>query len=57
MFRSSSIHHQERFVEAVFADYGTRITTYQSPQVQLLQNAPDDGPMRSETCRANISAE
>ena len=25
--------------------------------IQLAQNAPDDGPMRSETCRANISAE
>ena len=29
-------------------------TTYQSLQVQLLQNAPDDGPMRSETCRAKL---
>ena len=27
--------------------------TYQSLHTQLLQNAPDDGPMRSETCRAN----
>ena len=35
----------------------TRITTYQSLQIQLLQNAPDDGPMRSETCRANIRVE
>ena len=35
----------------------TRITTYQSLRLQLVQNAPDDGPMRSETCRANISAE
>ena len=32
-------------------------TTYQSLQIQLVQNAPDDGPMRSETCRANISVE
>ena len=30
---------------------------YQSLRIQLVQNAPDDGPMRSETCRANISAE
>ena len=22
MFRTSSVHHQERFVEAVFADFG-----------------------------------
>ena len=28
-----------------------------NPQIQLVQNAPDDGPMRSETCRANISDE
>ena len=32
-------------------------TTYQILQIQLVQNAPDDGPMRSETCRANLSAE
>ena len=31
----------------------TRITTYQSLWIQLVQNAPDDGPVRSETCRAN----
>ena len=37
---------------------GTTVrTTYQSLRIQLVQNAPDDGPMRSETCRANISAE
>ena len=35
----------------------TLITTYQSVHMQLVQNAPDDGPMRSETCRANISAD
>ena len=28
-------------------------TTHQSLRIQLVQNAPDDGPMRSETCRAN----
>ena len=26
-------------------------------QIQLVQNAPDDGPMMSETCRADISAD
>ena len=26
-------------------------------QIELVQNAPDDGPVRSETCRANISAQ
>ena len=25
--------------------------------IQLVQNAPADGPMRSETCRANICYE
>jgi hypothetical protein len=25
--------------------------------IQLVKDAPDDGPVRSETCRANISAE
>ena len=33
------------------------ITTYQSLRIQPVQNTPDDGPMRSETCRANISAD
>ena len=58
MFRTSPVHHQERFLQAVFADLvcSTRITTYQSLRIQLVQNAPDDGPVRSETCRANISA-
>ena len=61
MFRTSPVQHQERFVQAVFADLvcGTtvRTTTYQSLHIQLVQNAPDDGPLRSETCRGNISAE
>ena len=26
-------------------------------QIQLVQNAPDDGPVRSETCRVNIRDE
>ena len=52
MFRTSSVHHQERFVQAVFVDFGTRITTYHSLRIQLVQNAPDDGPVMSETCRA-----
>ena len=34
-----------------------RTTTYQSLRIHLVQNAPDDGQMRSETCRANLSAE
>ena len=75
MFRTSSVHHQERFLQAVFADLvggNTRttrhvqldvsssthgITTYQSLRIQLVKDAPDVGPVRSETCRANISAE
>ena len=78
MFRASSVHHQERFVQAVFADFGMwyycayystrpavtagRVEQYAydlipNLHIQLVQNAPDDGPVRSETCRANISAE
>ena len=26
-------------------------------RIQLVQDAPDDGPVKSETCRANVSAE
>ena len=26
-------------------------------RIQLVENAPDDGPVRLETCRADISAE
>ena len=33
------------------------ITEYTKLRIQLVQNAPDDGPMRSETCRANLGAE
>ena len=84
MFRTSPVHLQERFVQAVFADLvcgNTRTTRhvqllrscrnfvtaerveqyayYHIPnlRIQLVQNAPDDGPMSSETCRPNISAE
>ena len=63
MFWSSSVRHQERFVQAVFADLvcGTTLHTTRHVQpcrvvrvlphlrIQLVQNAPDDGPMRSET--------
>ena len=57
------------YLQAVFADLvcgntrttqhvsrSTRISTYHSLQIQLVRNDPDDGPMMSETCRANISA-
>ena len=84
MFRTSPVHHQERFVQAAFADLvcgNTRTTRHvqrlessynfvtaerveksayfhiPNLQMQLVQNAPDDGPVRSETCRANLSAE
>ena len=56
MFRTSSVHHQEP-LQRLDVSSSTRITTYQSLQIQLVQNAPDDVPMRSETCRANLSAE
>ena len=70
MFRTSPVHHQERFIQAVFADLvcgNTRTTRhvqldaqyYHIPhlRIQLVKDAPDDGPVRSETCRTNISAE
>ena len=71
MFRTLLVHHQERFVQAVCAGLvcgNTRttrhvqplqscITTYQSLRIQLVQNVPDDGPMKSEKCRANICDE
>ena len=81
MFRTSPVHHQERFVQAVFTDLVCG-NTRTARHVQLLQsnngwtcrvvrtvvphtksaniackNAPDDGPVRSETCRANIRDE
>ena len=28
-----------------------------NPQIELVTNAPEDGPVRSETCRANICDE
>ena len=65
VFRTSPVHLQERFLQAVCADLvcgttvldvssSTRINTYQSLRTQLVQNAPEDGPVGSETCRANI---
>ena len=41
------------FFTSCIRRFGTRITTYQICEY----NAPDDERMRSETCRANISAE
>ena len=51
------IHTTARRMVRLDVSSSTRITTYQSLRIQLVQNAPDDGPMRPETCRANISAE
>ena len=31
-----------------------RVLPHSNTRIQLVQNAPDDGPVRSETCRANI---
>ena len=76
MFRTSSVHLQERFVQAVCADwyvvllcvlldtssrYGwtcrvVRVLPHTNLRIQLVKDTPDDGPMRSETCRANVSA-
>ena len=77
MFRTSPIHHQERLLQAVFADLVCGTTVRTTRHVQPLRsngwtcrvphtksantackkNAPADGPMSSESCRANISAE
>ena len=66
MFRTSSVHHQERFVQAVFAALvcgNTRLLDTSSPydipnlRIQLVKKVPEDGPVRSETCRANTRDE
>ena len=68
MFRTSPVHHQELFLQAVFADFFLQLRNgWTCPVVRVLthtksantacKNAPDDGPVRSETCRANISDE
>ena len=61
MFRTSPVRHQERFVQAVFADLVCAVIRVlldiPNLQIQLVQNAPDDGPVRSETCRTNICDE
>ena len=38
MFRTSSVHHQERFVQAVFADFGMCCNTRTTRHVQPLQS-------------------
>ena len=65
MFRTSPVHLQERFIIHLLHELTvpTLIQTYFILQhipnlhIQLVQNAPDDGPVRSETCRANICDE
>ena len=58
MFRKSPVHLQERFLHAVSADLvcdntrTTRITTHNSLHLQHVKNAPEDGRVRSETCRS-----
>ena len=37
MFRTSSVHHQERFVQAVFADFGLCCNTRTTRHVQPLR--------------------
>ena len=39
MFRTSPVHHQERFVQAVFADFGVCCITRTARHVQLLQSS------------------
>ena len=71
MFRTSPAHLQERFLQAVCADLvcGTtvrsngwtcrvvRVLPHTKSAHTACKNAPEDGPVRSETCRANICDE
>ena len=68
MFRTSPVHHQERFYKLysqiwyvlirALLDKSSRFEVVgRNLRIQLVKKAPDDGPVRSETCRANISDE
>ena len=64
MFRTSSVHHQERFVQAVCADLVcgntcrvVRVLPHNKSANTACKITPDDVPVRSETCRANIRDE
>ena len=61
MFRTATVHPQELLCRkcmcrlwyvVIRVQQYAYYSTHQSLQIQLVQNAPDDGPMRSETCRA-----
>ena len=58
--RHCILHTTDKYLPMILTDMffldpqHTGVTTYQTLQIQLLQNAPDDGPMRSETCRAKL---
>ena len=45
------------FVTAGRVEQYTYYHIPKSVRIQLVQNAPDDGPVRSETCRADIRDE
>ena len=47
MFRTTSVHHQERFVQAVFADLVCSTTVRTTRQVQPVQSST----LYGRTCR------
>ena len=68
MFRTSLVHLQERFLQAVCADFvrgNMRTARHVQPLLrngpnlhkQLVKNAPGFEPVRFEKCRANICDE
>ena len=61
MFRTSPVHLQERFYKLysqiwyvlirALLDKSSRFEVVgRNLRIQLVKNAPDDGPVRSETC-------
>ena len=49
MFRTSSVHHQERFVQAVFADFGICCNTRTTRHVQPLQSCRTTCVLQDDT--------
>ena len=60
MLRTSSVHHQERFVQAVFADFGmwyyVRTTRHVQPVQSCSTSRINSSTHRSIHCDGNITA-